>query len=148
MRILKFIILTVTVVAIAVNAFADEVVLVVNSQNPVVSVTPQEAKNIFLGKKNDWSNGRHILPILQENTDITEEFTLAVMKRSVQQFKLYWRKMVFSGKSTPIVQVKNSQQLKKMLAENPGGIGYMLESELDSSIKRLAVISKDLPQGN
>ena len=121
---------------------AEEVVLVVNPENPVASVTPREVKNIFLGKKNSWDDGSYVLPVLQKDENLTVAFTMTMLKRSVQQFKLYWRKQVFSGKRAPLIQVEDSVQVKAMIASRAGGIGYILASEIDSSVRRLEVKSR------
>ena len=119
--------------------YAADVILITNKSNPVSSLSATDAKNMFLGKKSSWSDGSTVTPFTQKDADLTNPFARKFVKKSSQQFYMFWRKAVFTGKGTPPVEVESSEQMKKIVAAKNGAIGYILESELDDSVKKLIV---------
>ena len=119
--------------------YAAEVVLITDKSNPVSALAASDAKNIFLGKKTSWSNGSVVTPFTQKNTAVTEPFAKQYVKKSSQQFYMFWRKAVFTGKGTPPVEVADSSQMKKIVASKEGSLGYILATELDDTVKKLDV---------
>lgn len=138
MKILSFLFIL-FILLIGTTSFAAEVVIITNQGNPVSTITVQDAKQIYLGKKSTWSNGNGVKAFTQKNAQITEMFSKKFVKKSSQQFNLYWRKAIFTGKGTPPVEVINSEEMKKMVASETGSIGYILDTEVDSSVKQLKV---------
>jgi ABC-type phosphate transport system substrate-binding protein len=119
--------------------YAVDVILITNKTNPTSSLSATDAKNIFLGKKTSWEDGSKVTAFTQKDDAATEPFAKEFVKKSSQQFYMYWRKAVFTGKGTPLVEVDNSAQMKKIVASKDGAIGYILASELDDSVKKLNV---------
>ncbi|MDG5467320.1 phosphate ABC transporter substrate-binding protein [Deltaproteobacteria bacterium IMCC39524] len=119
--------------------YAADVILITNKLNPVSSLTATDAKNMFLGKKTGWSDGSTVTPFTQKDSAVTDPFAKKFVKKSSQQFYMFWRKAVFTGKGTPPVEVENSEQMKKIVAAKNGAVGYILKSELDDSVKKLSV---------
>jgi ABC-type phosphate transport system substrate-binding protein len=132
-------VLTLFILLTGTASFAAEVILITNPGNVVSAISPQDAKNIYLGKKSTWNDGNHVITYTQANAEITGKFTKNFIKKTAQQFNLYWRKAIFTGKGTPPKEVNNSEQMKKMVAGGNGTIGYILDSELDSTVKKLQV---------
>lgn len=121
------------------STYAAEVILITNKSNPVSSLTLNRAKNIFLGKSTKWSDGSKVTPFIQKDLDITDSFAKAFVSKSAQQFDLYWRKALFTGKGTPPVEVVDNVQMKKIVAAKDGSLGYILASEMDDTVKKLEV---------
>jgi ABC-type phosphate transport system substrate-binding protein len=119
--------------------YAADVILITNKSNPVSSLSATDAKNMFLGKKTSWSDGSSVTAFTQKDDAVTDVFAKEFVKKSSQQFYMFWRKAVFTGKGTPPVEVENSEQMKKIVASKNGAVGYILESELDGSVKKLSV---------
>jgi ABC-type phosphate transport system substrate-binding protein len=131
--------LAVVMVAIATAACAGEIAVITNPGNQVSALSEQEAKNIYLGKKTTWSDGTPVVVYTQANQALTEQFTQTIVKKSAQQFDLHWRKALFTGQGTPPQEVKDSEQMKKMVGGQKGAIGYVLATEVDGSVKKLPV---------
>ena len=124
---------------ISTVAIAEEVVLIVNPDSNITSISVRDAMNIYLGKKSSWSNATTIVPYTHGDDTITSTFAKAYVKKSAQQLNLYWRKLVFTGKGTPPQKLADSDLMKSAVASNTGAIGYILKSELDDSVTALSV---------
>ena len=124
---------------ISTAAIAEEVVLIVNSDSAITSISARDAMNIYLGKKSSWSNGTTVVPFSHGDDAITGTFARTYVKKSAQQLDLYWRKLVFTGKGTPPEKFSDSKLMKRAVASRRGAIGYILKSELDGSVTQLNV---------
>jgi len=114
--------------ATAVPAFAD-VVVVVNPAN-TEAVSKDQVANVFLGKSTAFT------PIDQaDGSAIRGEFYKKVADKDAAQAKALWSKLVFTGKATPPKEVAGSADVKKAIAANPKGIGYIEKSAVDASVK-------------
>lgn len=109
-------------------AFA-EVVVVVNPAN-ADAVSKDAIANVFLGKSTAFT------PIDQaDGSAIRGEFYKKVADKDAAQAKAVWSKLVFTGKATPPKEVGSSADVKKAVAANPKGIGYIEKSAVDASVK-------------
>jgi ABC-type phosphate transport system substrate-binding protein len=119
----------------SLGAFA-QVAVVVNAKSPLASMTADQVSGIFLGKSNTLPSGATALPTdLPDSAATREIFYTKVTGRSSAQVKAAWSRLVFSGKATPPKEVANSAEVKKFVAANPDGIGYIEKSAVDSSVK-------------
>jgi len=131
-------ILSLFLILLAAPALAD-MVLVVHKDNPVSSLSGQEAKQIFLGKKGAWSNGQAIVLYSQFDRTVTDEFSRAVVDKSAQQFDTYWKKALFTGTGRPPIAVQDDAEMKRFIAADPRGIGYIARGSLDASVKAVTL---------
>lgn len=113
---------------LSVPAYA-EVVVVVNPAN-TEAVSKDQVANVFLGKSTAFT------PIDQsDGSAIRGEFYKKVADKDAAQTKALWSKLVFTGKATPPKEVASSADVKKAVAANPKGIGYIEKSAVDASVK-------------
>jgi ABC-type phosphate transport system substrate-binding protein len=121
------------------RATAD-VVAVVSAKNPVTTLSKNQVLDIFLGKANRFPDGSHAVPIDQvEGSAERDEFYLKFAGKSAAQLKVYWSKIIFTGKGQPPQEVSNSIEVKKHVVENPNAIGYIEQRMVDGSVKVLVV---------
>jgi len=114
-----------------------EVVIVVNAKSTATSLTKEQASAIFLGKSPDIPGAGAAVPIDQVDSPLREEFYTKVTGKSTAQIRSHWSKLVFTGRGAAPRQLANSAEVKKFLASNPNGIGYIETSAVDSSVKVL-----------
>lgn len=133
------ILMTIMIMFCCTAGYAADVILITNKANPVSSLAAADVKNIFLGKKTSWDGGSKVTAFTQKNDAVTDDFTKQYVSKSSQQFYMYWRKAIFTGKGTPLVEVEDSGRMKKIVAAERGSIGYILATELDDSVKQLNV---------
>jgi ABC-type phosphate transport system substrate-binding protein len=115
------------IVALAAKTLAADFIVVVHAENALFSMTEQDIKQIFLGKKT------------QEDTHAHAGFTQEILGKTPQQFMIYWKKMLFTGKGLLPRSVKTDAEVKAFVASNPDAIGYISPAALDNSVKKLEV---------
>ena len=113
--------------------FAD-VVIVVNPDSQITSISQKQVKRIFLGKIKKV-NGKNIVAVDQNEDSVSRiEFYKSVVKKSESQLKSYWSTRIFSGKGTPPKSVKNDSEVKSWVANNIDAIGYIDMNLVDESV--------------
>ena len=120
-------------------SFAADIVIITNKDNPVSSVSAKDVKNIYLGKMVVWSDGTSIDPYGHKDRDLSNLLVKTYVKKSPQQYFLYWQNAVFTGKGSPPIEVENDEQMKKIVAATKGAVGFISASSLDASVKKLTV---------
>ena len=120
----------------AVSAVKADVVAVVSAKSPITSLSKNQLIEIFLGKRTRFPDGSSAIPIDQaEGATARDEFYAKVANMSSAQMKAFWSRIIFTGRGQSPKSVSNSDEVKKLLLENPSAIGYVEPSALDSSIR-------------
>jgi ABC-type phosphate transport system substrate-binding protein len=124
--------------ALAASAASAEVVAVVSAKSPLSSLSKNEVADIFLGKASRFPDGSTAVPIDQaEGSAVREEFYLKFAGKSPAQLTAHWSKIIFTGRGQPPRIASTSAELKRLIAENPGAIGYLEQNMVDGSVKAL-----------
>ncbi|PXX45258.1 hypothetical protein DFR42_102486 [Undibacterium pigrum] len=132
---LTHLLLAATVMTSASIASAAELVVVVNTANPATAMTSAQASQFFLGKSAMFT------PVdLPENSPIRAEFYKKVADKDLSEVKTIWSKLVFTGKGTAPKEMHNYAEVKKAVAANPTGIGYIERSAVDATVKVVTVL--------
>jgi len=118
---------------LSTTAFAD-IVIVVNPNSGVSSISADEVKAIFLGKGSSLPNGTKAVPIEQAEGGTRTLFIERVLHKTEEKLTAYWARLVFSGKGSPPKSVKDDDAVKAFVAETPGGIGYIDSAKADNSV--------------
>jgi ABC-type phosphate transport system substrate-binding protein len=112
------------------------VVAVVSPKNPVSALSKDQLADIYLGNAKNFPGGGVATPVdLPESAAERQDFHKSVTGKSGTQFKAYWAKMVFSGRGVPPKEAASIAEVKSLIASNPGMVGYIDKSEVDSSVK-------------
>ena len=103
--------------------------IVVNSSNPVSSLTVKDVSNYFLKKVTRWKNGQKVLPVdLKDTSTVREIFSKDIHGRKVSSIKAYWQKQIFSGRNVPPAEKGTENEVLAFIDKNPGAIGYVSSS--------------------
>ncbi len=122
-------------------ARAGELIVIVSAKNPLTALTTEQASDIFLGQSLRFPNGAEVAALDQGvGAPIRDEFYAKLTGKSPALIKAYWAKMIFTGRAQPPREVDNNLAMRKMVADNPGLIGYIDKSALDPSVKAVLVI--------
>lgn len=115
----------------------DPVAIVVNPSNSVSSLTASDLHKIFLGDKSTWPNGKHILVIMAAPGSPERSAVLAsIYKMSESEYAKYFLQAAFTGAvAAPPKDASSSSQVKQLVAENPGAIGYIKQTDADDTVK-------------
>lgn len=114
-----------------------DVVAVVSAKSAISVLDKTQLTDIFLGRITHFPNGATATPIDQEGSRIREQFYIKLADQSPAQIKAYWSKIIFTGRGRPPQAVPDSVEMKKVLAANPGAIGYMDSRDVDTSLRVL-----------
>ena len=110
--------LSLLALAAALPAAADIYVIA----NPALSLTPEEAKDVFLGEK-QLAGGVRIVPF--DNAAAQGEFLQKVYRMDAAKYNTLWAKKGFrDGLNAPAVRASDSDVLAQVRA-TPGGLGYV-----------------------
>ena len=107
-----------------------EVVVVVGTSSPTSTLSKDQSSDIFLGRNTS------LIPLDQPiSSPLRDEFYSKVTGKSASQAKAYWSKLSFTGKGTPPKEGNNSDDIKRLVANNPKLVGYIEKSAVDGSVK-------------
>jgi ABC-type phosphate transport system substrate-binding protein len=109
-------------------ATGDDVgfVVIVNTTNPVASVSRSELADIFLKQLSAWPDGQVILPVDQaESSSVRADFSRVVLKRPVAAVKSFWQKQIFSGSAVPPIEKRSNADVVAYVSAFHGAVGYV-----------------------
>ena len=123
------------------NAGAAELVVIVSAKSPVAALRADQVTDIFLGQAARFPDGAEAVALDQSiGSPLRDEFYAKVAAKSPPLLKAYWSKMIFTGRGQPPKEVAGSAAVRKLVAENPGMIGYIERSALDATVKPVLVV--------
>jgi len=100
--------------------------VIVNSSNPILSMSKMDVTRLFLKKVTAWTNGDKVLPVDREETStLRMGFSTGILGRSIEKVKAYWAQQLFSGLGTPPVTLRSDQEVLEFVDGNPNAIGYV-----------------------
>ena len=113
----------------------SEVVVVVSPKSPVHSMTAEQIADIFLGRSHRLPDGSLAMPIDQwEGSPARAEFFSRYIGQTPVQVKMHGSKLIFTGCGRPPRQVRDSTEVKEVLAQNPNAIGYIDSALVDETV--------------
>lgn len=116
-------------ILLAGPVLAQSVAVIVNPKN-AATLSVEQVSGIFLGKSNEL-----VGVDLSDGNPVRDAFYHKVTGKDGAQLKAYWAKLVFTGKAQPLKEFSTDAEVKKFIASNPTGIGYIDKSAVDSSVK-------------
>jgi ABC-type phosphate transport system substrate-binding protein len=117
------------------EVWADEVVVVVNKDNPN-PVDIAYIVKIYSGALRAWPDGSPVTALDQpEDAEIRSQFSQKVLNRSVANMRAVWSQNVFTGKGLPPRVVAPDAEVKRLISSNRNAVGYILASQVDASVK-------------
>ncbi len=112
--------------AAAPSEAAADFKVVVNSANPVASLTPQALERLFLKKDTRWESGGAVEPVDQSaKSPAREAFSSVVHRKDVGAVKSYWQQQIFSGRGTPPPELSSDAEVMAFVKSHPGAVGYV-----------------------
>lgn len=113
-----------------------EIIVVVGIKSPLVTLSKNQVKDIFLGRLIALPNGSSAIPVDQpENNPLREEFYTKVTHQTAAQVKSHWAKLYFTGRGQPPKEAVNSHEIKRLLNAIPASIAYIERAALDGTVK-------------
>jgi ABC-type phosphate transport system substrate-binding protein len=104
--------------------------------NPAVvnaSLTDQEVQNIYLGKKTQWDDGKSITVVTTGNDLLHEAFLKRFIKKTPSQFRIFWKKMEFTGTGTTPNEIATEDAVIEFVKKTEGAMGYVSSEKAAAS---------------
>jgi hypothetical protein len=100
--------------------------VIINPQNPLVSMERELASQIFLKKVVTWGHGGVIRPVdLAIDSPVRRKFSQEVLGRSVAAVRSYWLQIIFAGRGVPPPVLASDAEVIGYVLREPGAIGYV-----------------------
>lgn len=141
MRLKRFPFMIAMVLLAAANVWAQGggYKLVVNSSNPVTSMSRDEVSRIFLKKSTKFSDGRGASPVdLAVSSSTRESFSKSVLGKPASAVDAYWQQQIFSGRDVPPPQKSESAAIS-FVHSNENGIAYVSAGADTAGLKVISV---------
>jgi len=128
----------------SVNVMADaEVAVIANKSLAVDTVPVSLARKLWLGKSHTIPGvGKVTVVDQQPGNGVTKIFYKKVVKKTPNQLKAYWAKVVFTGKGYPPRAFDSNEEVLSWVAATPNGLGYVDSSAVGDSVKVLFTIKQ------
>ena len=115
--------------------------IIVHPSNNMAGITADQAADIYLGKSGVFPNGQRVTPVDQvPSSPARQKFYKAVVKKDGSVLKVYWSKILFTGKGQPPREIGDDAEMKSWIASNPDAIGYVDGKFVDSTVKVLLIV--------
>lgn len=112
---------------------AADIVVVVNPDSGVKSLSQDDAINIFMGRYKQLPSGITALPVdLQQ---ARAAFYQKLVGKTLAEINSYWARLVFSGQGSPPRQLTSAEEVIDAVSNNRGAIGYLDRQYVDDRVR-------------
>lgn len=127
-------------VAAPVRAQQPGFVIVVNSANPVKSLTVVELRRMFMKQSRMWPHAEPVVPVDWDATsDLRQEFSQQVLNRSVREMADFWVQQSMTQGLTPPSTQRSAKAVLRFVASVPGAVSYVRPADVDETVKVVRV---------
>jgi ABC-type phosphate transport system substrate-binding protein len=118
-----------------------DLAIIVNTTNPLESLSMAELRKVFLGERSHWPSGRRITLVMMEAGQPERTALIRqVCQMSESDFTRHFLHGVFTGEVFVSPKTLASPVgVRKFIFNVPGAIGYVRASDVDSSVKVIRV---------
>ena len=117
--------------------------VIVNSSNPITSVSKPTLSKMLLKTQTAWSNGNRVLPVDQRaSAKVRDTLSRDVHGRSAMTIKTWWNQQIFAGKGVPPPELTSDAKVVAYVSANAGAIGYVSADTNTSDVKVVAVTAE------
>lgn len=119
--------------------------VIVNPANKLDGVTTKELQRYFKAEKTKTPEGLRLVIVMQDVGRPERNAALKnIYKMNEAQYTNFFVEATFTGSVTAAPKsVASGAAVKRFIAATPGGIGYVLSSDIDKSVKSLKVDDKN-----
>ena len=121
---------------------AQEIMIVANPAAPVSEISRDQLRDIFIGVRSRFSDGSRAVPVLLKGGPVHEVFLSRIVGDSPDEFRVRWRRAVFTGQGAMPKEFPSEGALLDYVATTPGAIGYVSRVPDPSAVKVLTVSRK------
>ena len=109
---------------------ADQLVLIVNADTEIKSLSRKELRSLFSLRRSVWSDGTNVrLVTMPDGHKLHKDFIEKQLKLFPYQVKRIWNRQIYSGSAISPLRAKSTAELIDLVGKTKGAIGYSLASE-------------------
>lgn len=113
-----------------------QIAVVVGARSEVEKLSREEVINIFLGRFRQLPSGATAYPIdLPAGQSERAAFYRQLVNKEQAEINAYWARLVFSGRTTPPRQAKDTEDMLDLVANLPGAVGYVDRGKVDGRVR-------------
>ncbi|MCF2860441.1 hypothetical protein L1286_23535 [Pseudoalteromonas sp. SMS1] len=117
-------------------ASAQEIVIVVNKNNPIEKVTHRQLIDMYMGKYLAFPNGHMAITLdYRKEHPLRSVFFKALTGRSISQINAYWSRVKFSGKASPPQAYPSTEAIIDKVITTPSAIAYLPANAVTDELK-------------
>jgi ABC-type phosphate transport system substrate-binding protein len=113
------------ILLVASLVHAQEIMIVMNPGTSVSQISPNQLRDIFIGARTRFGNGSRAVPVLLKGGPVHEVFLNRIVGDSPDEFRVRWRRAVFTGQGAMPKEFQSEIALLDYVATTPGAIGYV-----------------------
>ena len=115
-------------------SYAGELVIIVNTANPVDALTASEAKQYFLKNKARWPFGKKVRPSdYQDEKGMRDVFLSNVLAMNALEVERYWIEQQYARAEKPPVMLDDDTAVVRFVNKFEGAIGFVDRGAMGSS---------------
>jgi ABC-type phosphate transport system substrate-binding protein len=118
---------------------AQGYVVIVNSSNPVSTMSKLQVADLVLKRMPKWKSGADAAPVDFGDAGVREEFSKAILGKSTSAVKAYWQQQLFAGKLVPPPEMAGARDVVNFVKSNPNAIGYVSKGAAADGVKIVTV---------
>lgn len=120
-----------------------EVLVIMNSKNPIKSLEKKKIIELFMGKATAFPNRKPAITLdFESGSDLRRKFYKSLTGKSEAQIDAYWAQLVFGGRMSQPKKFKNEKQIINAVLENPSTIAFVSKQTLPRNVKVVAVLTE------
>lgn len=137
---------TMTKTMAAEGTLKQEVAIIVNPKLKLAEMAKKDLTNIFLGKKTQWPDKTAVVFVMLKSGAVHKQFLKDFVGKTESQFKIFWKKQVFTGKAKMPKAFKSEKEMIAYIAKTKGAIGYVGIKSMagQDKVKKLSVKKSSL----
>lgn len=113
-------------------------VVIVNTANPVTSLTRQQVADIFMKHTAQWAQGGDVHPVDQPAVaTVRDAFSRLVHGKPAAAVASWWGQQMFSGRAVPPPQRPTDRAVVTFVREDALAIGYVSPGTAGQDVKVL-----------
>ncbi|MBL6750813.1 MAG: hypothetical protein ISP90_09845 [Nevskia sp.] len=117
-------------------AAARGLVVIANPASGVDKLSRDDAVNIFMGRYRKLPSGIVAFPIdIGSDSSTRKEFYNLLVDKDTAEVDAYWARLVFSGQTSPPLQVPDEKTAVELVAGNRSAIAYVDRDRVNSRVK-------------
>ena len=126
------------ILLLSVSVAKAEVALVVSVDSKLTTYDEHAISSLYLAKIKTLPEVGRIVPMdLPEDNPTKKAFYLGLMKKSPDQIRSYWSRLIFTGQSSPPEVMADDQEMAHFIHRNPDTIGYVDSSSVNDTLRVL-----------